>query len=58
MAEYCIYWKISPYRLKVEDLKIYLPECILEYVMRDSIYLTELLNFLNRPLLDNWPTDY
>ncbi len=24
----------------------------------DSIYLTESLNFLNRPLLSNWPTDY
>ena len=26
--------------------------------MRDSIYLTVLLKFLNRPLLGNWPTDY
>ena len=30
----------------------------LEYMMRDSIYLIVLLNFLNRPLLGNWPTDY
>ena len=27
-------------------------------IMRDSIYLTELLNFLSRPLLSNWPTNY
>ncbi len=25
--------------------------------MRDSIYLIELLNFLNRPLFGYWPTD-
>ncbi len=27
-------------------------------MMRNSIYLTELLNFLNMPLLGNLPTDY
>ena len=27
-------------------------------MMRDSIYLIVLLNFLNRPILGNWPTDY
>ncbi len=27
-------------------------------MMRDSIYLIELLNFLNRPLFGYWPTDY
>ncbi len=27
-------------------------------MMRESIYLIVLLNFLNRPLLGNWPTDY
>ncbi len=28
------------------------------YMMRDSIYLIKLLNFLNRPLFGYWPTDY
>ena len=28
------------------------------YITRNPIYLIELLNFLNRPLLGNWPRDY